>query len=182
LSGVCLLAVTTGAGPSKADPGSTTPRPDAVASNLDGLYLLIGVEGGPIRIDAQWDSSVGGHLGLVSLSEGRALSLVGLGLGMTQYGERAGGRLWLAPTIGTDRLGALVGLSAGVAAEWEPLAREQGMTNLPTPRVGAMATAWVFTGVVPYVGVGTFAQTGSFIEFGVRLALPAIRFTRTALQ
>jgi hypothetical protein len=83
--------------------------------------------------------------------------------------------------LGSDRLGALVGISAGIAAEWEPFVREQGMSNLPTPRLGAVASVWVFAGVVPYVGVGTFAQSGSFVEIGVRLALPAIRFTREPL-
>lgn len=174
LSGVCLLATT----PAAAEP---EPLPaDALTSNLDGVYLMIGVEGGPIRIDSSWDSSVGGHLGIVSYSERRRVSLVGLDLGMTQYGERSGGRAWIAPAIGT-RLGLLFGVSAGVAAEWEPFARERGESTLPSPRLGAMATAWVFAGVVPYVGVGRFVQTGTYIEMGVRLSLPAIRFTRRAI-
>lgn len=175
MSGVCLLASVL-PGTARAEP----VPPDSLASNLDGLYLMIGVEGGPIRIDSMWDSSVGGHLGLVSYTERRRIRLVGLELGMTQYGERSGGRAWIAPAIGVS-LGALVGISGGLAAEWEPLAREDGRSTLPTPRLGAMATAWVFAGVVPYVGVGRFAQTGSYLEIGLRLSLPAIRFTRTAL-
>jgi hypothetical protein len=182
LSGVCLLSLAAGDRSLYADPGREAPLPEpTLAKNLDGLYLMIGVEGGPIRIESDWDSSVGGHLGLMSFGESRALSLVGLDLGIAQYGERPGGRIWLAPTVATNRLGVLIGATAGIAAEWEPFARERGMSSLPTPRLGASGSVWVFAGVVPYVGVGTFAQSGSFIEIGLRLALPAIRFTRKAL-
>lgn len=175
MSGVCLLATTPARAQSAPDPLPET----ALSSNLDGLYLLIGVEGGPIRIDSSWDSSVGGHLGIVSYNDGSRLGLLGLDLGMAQYGERAGGRAWIAPVAGAN-LGVLLGISAGLVAEWEPLVREGGESTLPSPRLGAMATAWVFAGVVPYIGVGRVAQTGSFIEIGVRLSLPAIRLTRRA--
>lgn len=109
---------------------------------------------------------------LASVAESRALSLWGIDAGVGQYGARDGGRAHLTTVLGTNRAGPLAGLSAGLAAEWHPV---------DPPRLGAMATLWVFTGVVPTISVGVLERTGPFVEIGIRLSLPVARFTRRAL-
>jgi hypothetical protein len=180
MSGVCLLS----SGPLAADPHSPTrpprsgppalapiPSEDATA-NLDGIYLVPGAVGGAARVEDRWDSSVGGHLSLFSVAEARAISLWGIDAGIAQYGARPGGRAWLGAVAGAGRLGPLAGLAVGPAAEWDPV---------EPPRFGAQATAWLFAGVVPAITLGWFDRTGLYLELGLRLSLPAVRFRRRAL-
>lgn len=162
---------TRGAASSPSFGSQPLPRRQTEA-NLDGLYLLLGVAGAAARIESEWDSAIGARISLFSFAEDRALTLWGLDAGLGQYGARDGGRAHLALVAGSERLGALAGLSAGLAAQWDPV---------EPPRLGAVATLWVFAGIVPTLSVGTFEHTGPFVELGARLTLPIARFTRTAL-
>ncbi len=143
-----------------------------LAGNLDGFYVFAGVGGGAARFEGEWDSTIGVQLTPVTVSERHWLSLLGIDAGLSQYGSRSGGRAWLAPVVGTNRAAGMLGLSAGLSAEWD---------RTEPPLWGAAATLWWFGGIVPYVTVGQHQRIGRFAEFGVRLSLPALRLTRRGL-
>ena len=143
-----------------------------MAGNLDGVYLFLGVGGGALRIEGEWDSTVGAHGALFSYSEAATLSLFGVDLGMSQYGDNAGGRAWVAPTVATRALGPLVGISVGVSAKWD---------QTDPPKWGAAATLFAFAGITPTITIGRHERVGMFFEFGIRLSLPALRFSRRGL-
>jgi hypothetical protein len=48
--------------------------------------------------------------------------------------------------------------------------------DLRHPHAGAQATFWCFAGVVPYARLGVLEASGSFVEVGISLSLPALRF------
>ncbi len=134
--------------------------------SLDGFYLLLGVGLAATRIDEKWDSMVSGQLTAAHFREKKTLSVLGIDLGLSQYGKRQGGRAWLAPLIGTSHIGPLIGFSAGMGVEWDPV--------IP-PKKGVFVSIWMFTGVVPYLTMGRHQRVGTFIEGGLRLSLPTVR-------
>ena len=61
----------------------------------------------------------------------------------------------------------MLGVAAGPVVE---------LGDLRHPRVGAQASIWCFAGVVPYARLGVLEASGSFVEVGISLSVPALRF------
>ncbi len=146
--------------------GEKKARPVLSTQSLDGFYLFLGVGLAATRIDEKWDSMVSGQLTAAHYREKNSLSLLGIDLGLSQYGERQGGRAWVAPLVGTTHVGPLIGFSAGLGVEWD---------RVIPPKKGVFASIWMFTGVVPYLTIGSHQRVGLFIEGGLRLSLPVVR-------
>jgi hypothetical protein len=138
------------------------------SSDLDGLHIWIGPVGAATHVDGVWDSAWGGALAAVRIRERSTLAAAGLWLGGAHYALRDGGRLWLDGMVGTRRLGGrMLGASAGPVVE---------LGDLRHPRVGGQASIWCFAGVVPYARLGVLESSGPFVEVGISLSVPALRF------
>ncbi len=136
--------------------------------DLDGVWITLGPVGSATRIEGEWTTGAGGELSVAWLREREIPALLGVTLGGIGYTERDGGRLWLEAEVALkEPLPIPVGLAVGSAAE---------VDRVDPPRFGAQATFWIFTGIVPYVRAGTVALAGDFVELGVMIKLPAIRF------
>ena len=156
--------------PTRVEPDPPPRRAPTVVKtdpswDLDGLYLWLGPSGAASRVDASWDSTIGGDLSLVRVRERDLVGVLGLTLGASRWTERGGGRLWLDAIAGT-RVGRMVGVSAGPILELDELAH---------PRLGGSIGVWGFLGVTPFARVGIVDELGGFIEFGLHIALPVLR-------
>jgi hypothetical protein len=156
-----VLAVLAGAGPAAAD-GVAPPRQ---AGTLDGTYVAVGPVGAAVRIAGGWDAAFGGELSLARVQERRPLAGFGLTLGAATYTERSGGRLWADLQAATRWLGPAVGAGLGPVLE---------IDDLRPPRWGAQVSLWVYVGVIPYLRLGHLETTGTFLEVGLRVPLPAL--------
>jgi hypothetical protein len=136
--------------------------------DLDGLYLWLGPTIAAGRGGAEWDSTFGGDATVIRVREREHLGVLGLTFGASRWTVRGGGRVWLDGLVGT-RLGRMVGLSAGPVLE---------LSELAHPRLGGSVGVWAFLGVTPFVRAGTVQQLGGFVEVGVHIALPVIRWRR----
>lgn len=157
-------------GPAHGDGGPAAGRPTALraAADLDGLHLFVGPNGAATHIGGGWDSAWGGHLALVRVREHARLGAAGVWLGGAHYAATDGGRLWLEGLAGTRRmLGRMIGVGAGPVVE---------LGQLHHPRVGAQGSIWCFVGVVPYARLGVLDASGPFVEVGVSLSIPTLRF------
>lgn len=147
--------------------GTAEAEPRSVA-DLDGLHLFVGPVGAATRVGDEWDSAWGGTAALIRVRERARLGAVGGWLGASHYGASDGGRVWLDGVVGTRRLvGRMVGIGAGPVVE---------IGALQHPRLGAQASIWCFAGVVPYARLGVLDASGSFVELGVSVSLPTLRF------
>lgn len=181
----CFLGVTiSGAGPAAADPSrrpptATNPDPPARSSvprvgpgafrpswDLDGLYLWLGPTGAASRIEAVWDSTIGGHAAVLRVREREPLGVLGGAFGATMWTERDGGRLWLDAMIGTRVGGRMIGASLGPILE---------LGDLAHPRIGGSVGVWTFIGVTPFARIGVIDELGAFGEIGLHIALPVLR-------
>jgi hypothetical protein len=154
--------------PARRAPPSLPPAAAAPSSDLDGLYLWLGPSGAASHIESDWDSTIGADLTVIRVREGKWLGAIGGSFGASRWTVRDGGRIWLDGLIGT-RLGRMMGLSAGPILELGELAH---------PRLGGSVGIWAFLGVTPYVRAGTVSEMGGFVEIGVHIALPVLRFRR----
>jgi hypothetical protein len=127
--------------------------------------LWLGPTGAASRIDAQWDSTIGADATLIRVRERDALGAIGATLGASRWTVRGGGRIWLDGLVGT-RMWRMVGISAGPMLE---------LSELAHPRLGGSVGLWAFVGVTPYVRTGMVSELGTFVEFGVHIALPVLR-------
>lgn len=147
--------------------GSAAAEPRSVA-DLDGLHLFVGPVGAATQIGGEWDSAWGGTAALVRVRERAGIGVVGGWLGAAHYGASDGGRVWLDGVVGTRRvLGKMLGVGAGPVVE---------LGALQHPRLGMQGSIWCFAGVVPYARLGVLESSGSFVELGVSVSLPALRF------
>ena len=141
---------------------------------LDGFYVALGPVGSVTRSAGAWDGNFGAEAGLVRIREGSALEALGLSVGAGRYAReperglgRGTGRVWAELEVGISMPGGLIGgLGGGVVAEVDPV--------IPA-RWGAQGTIWVFAGVIPYVRVGRVEKNGTYIDFGIKVALPVLR-------
>jgi hypothetical protein len=119
-------------------------------------------------VEGTWDGGFGGELSLVRVNEHRRLAGLGISLGGLQYTERSGGRLW-GDLFGSTRTvaGVMTGLSLGLAVEVDEVRRW---------RWGAQGTLWVYAGVIPYVRMGSLQRGGLFVDVGLKIPLPALRW------
>jgi len=138
------------------------------ASDLDGLHIWLGPVGAATRVEGSWDSAWGGTIAAIRIREAAPIGALGVWLGGAHYALRDGGRLWLDGVVGTRRLGGrMLGTAAGPVVE---------LGDLRHPRLGAQASIWCFAGVVPYARLGVLEASGPFVEVGLSLGLPALRF------
>jgi hypothetical protein len=131
---------------------------------LDGLYLSLGPVASLTWIEDTWNAGVGAEISVVGVREHEIPAAVGVAGGFVSYASRDGGRIWIeAETAFKRPLPLGVGVSVGVAAEVDPVR---------PPRWGLGATIWLFTGVIPYVRVGTVEEAGAFFEAGLMIKIP----------
>ncbi len=137
-------------------------------ADLDGIYLAVGPIAAVVRGTDGWDGAFGGELTLVRVAERRPVAAWALNLGGARFGTRNAGRLWLEGMVGTRRLvGVVVGVAAGPTVEVDE--------QIP-PRAGIQGSVWLYAGVLPYLRVGAVRNGGRFVEIGLKLSLPAVRW------
>lgn len=157
----CLAFLSTAA---RAEPAAQVET----TAGLDGTYVALGPAGGATFQGGEWDSIFGGELVLARVDEGRALSAFGVALGGGRFGVGGRGRLWADVLVATNRLPFVtLGLAGGVIAE---------VGEVGHNRWGGAGTLFAYAGVMPYVRVGAVARSGRFVELGLRIPLPALRW------
>lgn len=131
-------------------------------------FVAVAAIGSAVRVEGDWDGAYGGEVGVGQMRDAPVLSAWAASVGLVGFTARTGGRLWGELTVGTRwPTGYLVGIGAGPAVE---------LDRLRTPRWGGQATVWAFAGVVPYARVGVLDPGGLFVDVGLRIAFPAIRW------
>ena len=160
---ICFLlcAVCLGRGHVQAEQKLRSPN------DLDGYHLTLGPTGNAMHLESEWDSLFGLEVGLYRVREHQNLSAIGLVAGGGWYSARTGGRAWLQLEAATNKLGPAVGLGAGPTVE---------LDEIEPPRVGAQAAIWLYAGVIPFVRAGAVQETGAFVEVGIRIPLPTLRW------
>jgi hypothetical protein len=157
----------------RREPVAVTPPPPEAprrsTADLDGTYLWLAPVAAATRLAGAWDSDVGGAAALLRIREGAGVGVVGASLGGARWAERGGGRLWLEGVLGSRQVvpGVMTGVSAGGLIE---------LSDVAHPRVGGMVGVWVFAGLTPFARIGAVTTDGVFVEFGVQIALPALRW------
>jgi hypothetical protein len=137
-------------------------------ADLDGVYIALGPVASLVRVESEWDGAFGGELMLVRVTENHPIGALGLAFGGVAFAEREGGRLWADALVATNKtFGISTGLSLGPTVE---------VHEVTPPRWGGQATLWVYAGVIPYVRVGAVADAGTFVDIGIKISLPALRF------
>lgn len=139
----------------------------ASASDLDGSYVALGPRGAALYSEDTWDAAFGAEVLFYHHREGARVSLFGASAGFLRQSREREGQIYGEVGAGTAVAG---GLRAGIAG---------GVTALSSPvrhlRWGGHATLWAFVGPVLYARAGSIQDSGMFADFGIRVALPAIR-------
>lgn len=164
-AGTLLFPRAAGAQPASRPPADPTlPSP----AKLDGVYLALGPVGALVHVEDDWDGAFGGEISLWRVRERAVVSAVGAALGGHKFSERDGGQVW-AELLAAHRTvwGLAIGLGAGGTV---------ALDEFRSPRWGAHGELWVFAGVIPYVRIGSVEASGAFLDFGVKIALPAVRW------
>ena len=161
------LALAAGSAAADDKPGAAS-APLRSVHDLDGLHLFVGPIGAATHVGDTWDSAWGGNVALIRVRERAALGVAGAWIGAAHYGASDGGRIWIEGVAGSRRLlGRMLGAGVGPVLE---------LGEVQHPRLGAQASIWCFAGVVPYARLGVLDASGSFVELGVSLSIPALRF------
>lgn len=143
-------------------------RSKPAAAEEPDHFVAVAAIGSAVRAEGVWDGAWGGEVGVGAMRDGPVLSAWAASVGLVGFTARSGGRLWGEVTVGTRwPTGYLVGIGAGPAVELDRIRR---------PRWGGQATVWVFAGVVPYARVGALDPGGVFVDVGLRIAFPAVRW------
>lgn len=138
--------------------------------DLDGDYLLLGPLGGAVQIEGAWDGAFGAQGAWLRVRERRPVSAAGVVVGGARYSRRDGGRVWVEGVLGTRSLlpfHRLAGVSAGPVVE---------LLDTEHARLGVGGTVWLFSGIVPYVRAGWLDEAGAFVEAGIAVELPVVRW------
>jgi hypothetical protein len=137
-------------------------------ADLDGTYVALGPLGTATRVEEAWDAAFGGELSLTRVREHRRISALGVAVGAMRFAERDGGRLWVEALAASRRpFGIPVGLGLGPTLE---------VHEVTPPLLGGEVTLWIFAGAIPYARLGIQENTGVFMDFGIKIALPALRW------
>lgn len=129
-------------------------------------YLALAPLGGAVHLGGDWDAGFGAALSLVRLQE--TGGLVGTEVGGIRLANGEHGLLWADLSLGSRAFGGLLmGIGAGVNAEISPIF---------TMSWGGHATFWAFLGITPYGRIGVTQIGGTYVEFGIKVPLPALRF------
>ena len=165
-SAAALLLVSAATVPARAD--TAPPAEDlAQSAELDGVYLALGPRGAAVRSEGGWDAAFGAELSIYRYRDDARLSILGISGGVLQLSELDGGHALAELGAGTRVAGEFrLGAALGITARLSPIRH---------PRWGAHATVWGFAGAIPYARAGILQDTGMFMDFGVRIALPALR-------
>lgn len=138
------------------------------STDLSGSYIALGPLGSAVNVDGSWDGGFGGELSFARINEHRRLEALGISLGGLQFTERTGGRIWADAFLGARLLfGVMTGISAGVTVE---------VDEVRPGRWGGQGTLWVYSGVMPYFRIGTVQRGGAFVDVGLKIPLPALRW------
>jgi len=117
---------------------------------------------------SRWDRGFGAEAMVVRVAEQQALSAFGAAIGGLRLSERDRGRIWLDIFVANRTwTGIPVGAGTGITGD----IRGSGPV-----RVGGHVTAWIFVGVVPFVRIAVSQKSGAYVDFGIKVALPALRF------
>ena len=136
--------------------------------DLDGIHVTLGPVASMVHIEDDWTPAAGAELSLVYVQERCRPAALGFAFGGLSYSDRDGGRLWLEAELAVnDPLPVAIGLGLGATAEVDPV---------QDARLGLQATLWVFAGVIPYLRAGSLDREGEFVEAGVMLKIPALRY------
>lgn len=161
-------------GPTSAnadEPGCRSKLASTGSSNIDGRYITIGPHGSATRLEDTWDTSFGGEVGFARIKECNRLGALGFTIGVSGYGERDGGRVFATTFVGTRRWSPwawpALGVSAGIVFETDPVADAEP---------GYFGEVWAYLAVTPYARIGWVRGTGTFVDIGLRIPLPAFRF------
>lgn len=155
-----LIIAGLGAGSASADVREST--------DLSGTYVAIGPLGSAVHVEGAWSGGFGGELTFARVNERRRLLGLGLSLGALQYTERSGGRIWADLFASTRTVfGVATGVSLGAVVE---------VDQVRPGRWGGQATLWVYSGVIPYLRVGSVQRGGAFVDVGLKIPLPALRW------
>ena len=161
LSGITLLWVLSGTRTAAAEP---SPGP----AERTVLVVAISPIGSAVHREASWDGGFGGELMAGGLRDSGLLAAWGAAAGGVVFAERGGGRVWLEVAAATRwPTGLLVGVAAGPTV---------ALDELRHPRVGAQVTVWAHAGIAPYVRAGQVDDSGRFVELGLMVPLPVIRW------
>lgn len=160
-----LLCTSARARPARA---STDEKIDPAAGAAGSHFVAVDLIGSAVRAEGAWDSAFGGELAVGAMCDECPLAAWAAGFGLLAFAERSGGRVFAEAAVGTRwPAGLLVGVSAGPVLE---------LDEVRLPRIGGQASIWLFAGVVPYVRAGALAEGGTFVDFGLRIPLPAGRW------
>jgi len=145
-----------------------SPSETARADEPD-RFVAVAAIGSAVRVEGVWDGAYGGEVGVGQMrGHAPALGAWAASVGLVGFTARSGGRLWSELTVGTRwPTGYLVGLGIGPAVE---------LDRIRQPRWGGQLTVWAFAGVVPYARVGALDPGGLFVDVGLRIAFPAVRW------
>jgi hypothetical protein len=136
--------------------------------DLDGIHLTIGPTISAVHIGEEWTPAAGLEVSVISVQEDCRPAAFGFAFGGLSYTDRDGGRLWLEAEAAVKRpLPVALGFGLGAAAEVDPVR---------DARFGVQGTLWVFAGVIPYLRAGTLDLEGRFVEAGVMLKIPVLRY------
>jgi hypothetical protein len=159
---MCVAALLSG--PSSAAAQEMTGPREPLPDHFAGVAAV----GSAVRLEGAWDRAFGAEVGIGRLGEERGLSMWALSGGVLGFSRRSGGRAWTEGMIGTRwPAGIPLGLGAGPAVELDDLRR---------PRWGGQVTLWALAGVMPYLRLGAVQQGGAFVDLGVRIAFPVVRW------
>ena len=163
--GAALLSAPAAAGAEDLA-GPREPLPDR--------FVGVAAVASAARVEGAWDSAFGAELGVGRLDDAggadevRRLPLWAVSAGVLGFGERSGGRAWAEVTVGTRwPFGIPIGLGVGPAVE---------LDDLRQPRWGGQATLFAMAGVIPYVRLGVLQEGGTFVDAGIRIAFPVVRW------
>lgn len=138
------------------------------ASSLDGAYLALGPVTGATYVESDWTSAVGLQVSALRVREGGLPAVIGLNVGGARLGGREGGRVWLEVAAGVrSPLPLPAGACLGAMVDLQDATR---------PRPGVHGTIWIYAGIIPYVRAGQVAGQGPFVEAGLQILLPTLRF------
>ena len=142
--------------------------PSLAGADEPDRFVAVAAIGSAVRVEGTWDGAWGGEVGVGQMRDSTVLGAWAASVGLVGFSARSGGRLWGELTVGTRwPTGYLVGLGVGPAVE---------LDRLRPPRWGGQATVWAFAGVVPYARIGALDPGGVFVDLGLRIAFPAIRW------
>jgi len=141
---------------------------DPVVEPLPERFAALAAVASAVRVEGAWDGGFGAEIGVGRLRRAGPVAGWAVSAGILGFSRRSGGRAWAEGSLAlAGPFGVRLGLGAGPAVE---------LDDIRLPRWGGQVTAWVFAAVVPYVRVGHLQEGGTFVDAGVRIPFPVVRW------